>query len=422
MAIFNSLGSNYTFPFALRAVFARNTERHRLGLLSYLEERYGGKALLVYKGREAIRLALRVIGMSQKYTVGICGYTCFAVYDAVVKEGYSVRYLDIDEDDLHYSFETVKKMIQASPSMRILILQNTLGYPADIAELVAFCREREIIIIEDLAHCIGAKYINGQEAGTVGDFTVLSFSQDKTVDGVSGGALVVRNDKFSIDALSLEMETALLSLKKRKKSRTRTETNFACVELSQQWRDRMYPLFTWLIRKTYTVGVGKILHLLLKRLHLLSMPMNHLNSQKIFALPAWYCALIYSSFRQLDSITAHRRKIASIYADKLPASILSPVLLPQISVSANLRFPLFVEKREELIRYLKDQEIFVSDIWYDSPIAPKKYLQLTDYTHQCPNSERVSELMVNLPTHINVSEQEAMEIAKKVTYWVEIES
>ena len=42
----------------------------------------------------------------------------------------------------------------------------------------AICKEKDIVLIEDLAHCVGAKYLNGKEAGNVGDLVVLSFSQD----------------------------------------------------------------------------------------------------------------------------------------------------------------------------------------------------------------------------------------------------
>jgi dTDP-4-amino-4,6-dideoxygalactose transaminase len=422
MAIFNSLGSNYDFRFALRALLARNRSAHKEKLIGYLEQRYGGKALLVYKGREALRLALRIIAMQSTYTVGICGYTCYAVYDAVKKEGYGVRYLDISDGELHFSFATVKKQLQNSPSMRILILQNTLGYPADVQELVEFCRDRGILIIEDLAHCVGAKYVSGEEVGTVGDFAALSFSQDKVVDGVSGGALVVRNETFSIAETQLSMDADLLSLSRRKKTRIRKEHQFVQVAGSQQWRDRFYPLFTWIIRHTYDQGFGKFLHLFLKRLHLLSMPMNHLRERSIALLPVWYCSLIYYSFSHLDRQLLHRRKIAQIYAEQLNKSLLFPTLVPQISMSSNLRFPLLVSDPGELLAFLAREKIFVSDIWYDSPIAPKKYLQLTGYDHQCPLSEEISAHMVNLPTHVNVSEKDALHIAERVNAWLKLKS
>lgn len=409
MAVFNSLGSNYNFSFALRALLAINKESYRLQLTKYLERKYGGEVLLTYKGREALRLALRMISSGDesgiyrqdrtiKPTVGICGFTCYAVYDAIKREGYQVRYLDIIDGDLNFSFEKLVIGIHKHPSMKVLIIQNTLGFPCEMKYISKFCKDRGIVLIEDLAHSAGAKYADGQEAGTVGDFAVLSFSQDKMVDGITGGAVIVKNQESRIK-----------------------NQEFANISLKQQWKDRFYPLFTWIIRKTYGIGLGKALHAFFKKFDLLSKPMVGLQSDKIFALPDWYCYLIYKQFMDLEKDLIRRRKIASVYANGLNESILSPVkaeLTKQISIASNLRFPIFIEKRGELIAFLKKQGIFVSDIWFDSPIAPKSYLQLTDYNHDCPNSEKVSLKILNLPTHKNVSEQDAKYIVEKVNEWI----
>jgi dTDP-4-amino-4,6-dideoxygalactose transaminase len=396
MAIFNSLGSNYNFGFVLRALIAGNKESYRLQLAEYLKKKYKGEVLLTYKGREALRLALRIANLPKKYTVGICGFTCYAVYEAIKQEGYRTGYLDIADDDLNFSFEKFADGIHKYPSMKALVVQNTLGFPCDMRQISKFCKDRNIILIEDLAHSIGAKYLEGQEAGMVGDFTVLSFSQDKMIDGISGGAVIIKDQRSKIK-----------------------DQRFVNLPLGQQWKDRFYPLFTWIIRKTYGIGVGKLLHAVLKKFNLLSKPMSRLQKNEIFGLPNWYCYLIYRQFMGLEQDLILRRKIASVYADGLSKSILSGVLTAQISRGSDLRFPIFVEKRGELIAFLKKQGIFVSDIWYDSPIAPKSYLQLTDYNHECLNSEKASSMIVNLPTHRNVSEKDAKYIVEKVNEWLE---
>jgi len=58
------------------------------------------------------------------------------------------------------------------------------------------CQENKIVLIEDLAIQL-VLFIPKKEAGTVGDFTILSFSQDKVIDGISGGALIVRNTLYN---------------------------------------------------------------------------------------------------------------------------------------------------------------------------------------------------------------------------------
>jgi hypothetical protein len=215
------------------------------------------------------------------------------------------------------------------------------------------------------------------------------------IDGVSGGALILRNKNFQF-----------------------TTSNFEFLDKKKQTIDRLYPLFTFLIRKTYGIGFGKLFHAFLKTFKLLSNPMS--DSGIIHALPAWYCSLIYNEQVNLERNLAHRKKIAVEYSTNLNRKLMSEKIRSQISLSTNIRFPIFMNDREDLIKYLKNNNIFVSDIWYDAPIAPKKYLNKTNYKHNCPESEKISESILNLPTHRNVSEKDAKFIAEIINKWKSI--
>lgn len=398
MAVFNSLGSNYTADFALRAIFTGNNNYYRRQLINYLEKKYKAKkVILTYKGRESLRLALETINLqNSKVTVGICGFTCYAVYEAVIKAGYEVRYIDFEEGDLNFSMKSLLEAIQKYPSIKILVVQNTLGFPCEMENIAKYCKDRKIILIEDLAHSIGAVYSDGAEAGTVGDFTVLSFSQDKIIDGISGGALIIRNNDFELKHIVSKMPS-----------------------FKKQLQDKFYPLFTLIIRKTYSIGLGRILHAIFKKINLLSVPMTHLDKEEIYDLQNWYCRLIYRQFMYSQKDLNHRKRIAKIYKDNLPENFIFKKLDSVISLSANLRFPVMTKNRKDIINYLKKKGVYVSDIWYDSPIAPKKYLNLTNYKNECPNSEKISQMIFNLPTHRAVKEQQAKAIALEIGKWKE---
>lgn len=396
MSIFNSLGSNYNFRFVLGKFISENGKKFQSKLVNLLEEKYGGKAILTYKGREAIRLALETNNLKGT-TVGICGFTCFAVWEAVKKEGYNIEYLDIDKESLHFSAETVKKAIEKNHTIKTIIIQNTLGYPCDIENISRICREKNIILIEDLAHSIGATYKSGKEAGTVGDFVILSFSQDKMIDNVSGGALIVRDQGSGI-----------------------RNQEYANMDLGQKLKDKMYPLITFKIRKTYSIGIGRVIHRIAKLTNILSNPMLYSDYENVHTLPVEYCKNIYLQFLIFEKNLEHRRKIAHIYKSTLNKQLISENITNSlIDVSSNIRFPIFTEDRKSLINFLKKSKIYVSDIWYDAPISPKKYLNKTDYkTGSCPSSEFVSERILNLPTHINVNESTARYIAEKINIWM----
>ena len=195
MAIFNSLGSNYNFEFVLRSLFTKDAGKSRAALLGLLRKKYSGDVVLTYKGREALTLCLELSKLPKESVVAINGFTCVAVYKAVEEAGYAVELLDNELGDLNFTAKILEEKLKKNPQIKAVIIQNTLGYPCDIEEIDKICKKNNLVLIEDLAHCVGASYSSGMEAGTIGDFTCLSFSQDKMIDAVSGGALVIRNKK-----------------------------------------------------------------------------------------------------------------------------------------------------------------------------------------------------------------------------------
>ena len=382
MSIFNSFGSNYNLEYVLKSLFS-NAIGQNQKLKNFLEEKYQGKVILTYKGREALTFALKILNLPKESCVAINGFTCYAVHKAVEEAGITPICLDLGEKntDLNFAPETLEKILKENENIKVVVVQNTLGYPTDSEKIVKICREKNIILIEDLAHCVLAKYKNGEEAGSVGDFVALSFSQDKVIDAVSGGALVIRNKKY-----------------------LRSE-NFQFKEPPNQMIDRMYPLFTYKIRFLYNLGIGKILHFILKKLNLLSKPMQE-GLYNFYSLPNWYCNLVVFEFNNLPKQLNHRRETAEIYAKNLNKKILNQNIVGKISISSNLRFPIFVENRKKLIQFLKESNIFISDIWYDD-VAP-----------ECPNAVEISHIILNLPTHINATEKDALKISERINEWL----
>lgn len=390
MTVFNSLGSNYSLPFALRALFSFGGKNAEQKLIAYLESRYGGRAILTYKGREALSLA---VSMLPEGAVAINGFTCLAVYEAIAAGGRTVHYIDIPENELNFDAASLKSALASDPEIKAVAVQNTLGIPCDTQAIKTLCDERGIILIEDLAHSIGAHYVSGEEAGTVGDFVILSFSQDKVVDAVSGGALIIRNKAYA---------SAVAAPTKR-------------LSAGQQLKDRLYPILTSEIRVAYALGIGKIMHTLYRSLGLLSTPFGAMAANDVHRLPGWYCKTILQQYTNLEKTAAHRREIADVYAAHIDQRLLVPA---DTRHSANVRFPLLTGDRGDLIRSLKKKGVHISDIWYDAPVAPKKYLHRTNYNGQCPHAERMSERIVNLPTHINVSPTRARAISESVNEWL----
>lgn len=386
MAIFNSLGSNYDFKFILKSLLGSGKKTDSERLKALLEERYDGKACLFYKGREALTFALELLKLPSDSKIVINGFTCVAVFNAIRKAGYEPLCLDLEETGgLNFTAKSLEECLKKEKNLKVVIVQNTLGYPCEIGKIKSICKKNNLMLIEDLAHCVGTRYENGSEAGTIGDFTVLSFSQDKIIDAISGGALVVRNKKY----LDLDPSIKINSLK-------------------AQIKDRFYPLITLKIRFLYGLGLGKIYHVMVRSFGLMTNIMNE-SFYSYYKLPSFYAMLALSSFANLENQLSHRRKIAEVYVSTLPDKIFmfdKDKAQKAVSLSSNLRFPIFIENREDLVKSLKKRGVNVADIWY-SDVAP-----------ECLNAVTDSKKILNLPTHINVSVKEAERITKEVNKWL----
>lgn len=388
MNIFNSLGSNYNLQYVVNSIY-QDDKNKKKKLIEGLKLAYSGEVELFYKGRTAITRALIESSITPKSGVAITGFTCIAVVDAIKKAGMTPIFIDIDET-LNFSAKSLEKKV-TSENIKAVIIQNTLGFPCKIDQILAVCKKHKLVLIEDLAHSIGCTYDQKNEAGTVGDFVILSFSQDKVIDAVSGGALI------------------------RRKKLTTSPKPAATKNSDASFQDRFYPLFTYGIRKLYAVKLGKLLHVFLKSTHMLSNPMKN-DSFK--TLSDWHAGIVISEFLDVEKSVHHRRKISHIYAKEIKNSMTESALITQIDQAVCLRFPLFVEKRDNLIKFLKSHGVYVSDIWYDSPVSPKKYLMHSGYTNGlCPQSELISKKILNLPTHKNVTEEDAKAISHLINTW-----
>ncbi len=395
MSIFNSLGSNYSWRFAWRNLVSRGSKNATDLLSATLSEHYNGVTTLTYKGREALELAISQSGLPINSQIGINGFTCYVLYQAVINAGFQPVFIDITPGQTNFGPVELKHAKDKNPNLKAIIVQNTLGYPAEMDAISVFCRSQGILIIEDLAHSTGAVYDNGHEAGTVGSFTMLSFSRDKPLDSVAGGALI-----------------------DRRPLPPRTQTNpspMPVIDWRQQTINRLYPLLTSIVRTTYPIGLGRLLHYGLRRVGLLTSPMEDTRTG-LHTISSNAAPLILDKWQSRQEELSHRRQIAQIYATNLPVEL--QLIRKQLGTPVYLRFPLFVSDPISLHQFLKQHKIFISDTWYDAPVAPKRYMPSTNYQAGCcPVAEDLVKHGVNLPTHRHITPEKAENICAKIKQW-----
>ncbi|MCX8009017.1 MAG: DegT/DnrJ/EryC1/StrS family aminotransferase, partial [Patescibacteria group bacterium] len=332
------------------------------------------QVLFYNSGRSAEYEILKAFGIGKGDEVIVQAFTCVAVPNSILWVGAMPVFADID-DSYNLTVETIKKRV--SKKTKAIIVQHTFGVPAKIDEIIAFARERNIIVIEDCAHALGGSY-KGKRLGTWGDAAFFSFGRDKVISSVFGGAAIVADRKiFS--------------------------------KLLEQYKELEYPRRSWIAQQLfhpiafsvilplYNIGVGKVLLVVLQKFHLLSFPVYKEEKQGknpgLFPqrYPNALAILAYHQARKLDRMNAVRRRIAKIYAGEKKI----------IDGAIYLRYPALVTSPESVIQKFKKKGILLGN-WYQSPIDPKGVdMEKIGYTKgSCPMAEEKSMRVVNLPTLI----------------------
>lgn len=407
--LFIGQAANYRGGDIVRHLFASGSKRDSLRLREYLAKRYTpneaafeqntttnrherdtptsetisnhltiSDVYLYHNGRSALAAALKAT-IPKGSGVLVNGFTCHAVAEAIRAAGCTPVYTDIQPDTLHFNVENLKKALErhstpkkspqsstsktsapdtSTPSastpnaapIRALIVQNTLGIPIDIAPVEDFAKQHNLIIIEDLAHCAGRTYPDGREVGTVGTATALSFGKGKSVDTISGGALILR-DRQSIE--------------------TQPKRPANAPKLSDRLRDRWYPLFGRLIRTLYYIRLNKVFTGILLKLRWISRSADADLSTSVH-LPHWQAKLALRQLQILGNNPQH---------------------------DAPLRTFAFVKNRDHVLTKLEKNGYKFDEFWYEVPVSPVRYYQNQHFPEKdCPMSVWVAQHIINFPS------------------------
>ena len=113
-----------------------------------------------------------------------------------IKKGAIPVWADIEIGTRVVSLRTIKEVVTAKTKAVVVVHLYGFIIP-DIKEIASFCKDNNILLIEDVAQAMGTE-INGQKAGTFGDFGVFSFHSHKNMTTLGeGGMLVVKDKKYA---------------------------------------------------------------------------------------------------------------------------------------------------------------------------------------------------------------------------------
>ncbi|MGG7073563.1 DegT/DnrJ/EryC1/StrS family aminotransferase [Campylobacter sp. 9BO] len=164
--------------------------------------RYLGEDVLsttVSSATAALHISLLIANIQKGDEVIISGLTFVADANVVTMCGGIPVFADVNSmQDWNPNIEDIKQKV--TPKTKAIIVVHFAGYPIEnISELSNFCKERDIILIEDVAHAVGASY-DGKKCGTFGDMACFSFFSNKNLSTGEGGMFVTKNIGFDKQA------------------------------------------------------------------------------------------------------------------------------------------------------------------------------------------------------------------------------
>ncbi len=309
----------------------------------------------VANGTEALHLALRAVGIGLGDEVITAGNSFVATTYAISHAGAMPVIVDINPTDHNIDVGLIERAI--TTRTKAIVPVHLYGQPADMDTIRELADRHGLKIVEDSCQAHGADY-KGKRTGSLGDAGCFSFYPGKNLGAFGDGGAVTTNDPEVADRLRL-----LRNYGQREKN----------VHSVMAFNSRLDTL---------------------------------------------QAAVLIVKLPYLDDWNNQRRKAAAWYRQYLHDSEL---VLPIENEGSRHVYHLFVAKhdhRNQLVEYLKDQQIYCG-IHYPSPLHHAgPYAGARTIPHKLPVCSDLANKIFSLPMFPGISEEQIRRVSKAVQSFV----
>ena len=151
-------------------------------------------AVAVNSCTAALHLSLIVAGVGPGDEVVTTPLTFCATANVIVHAGATPVFADVDPHTMNLTPESA--VAATTPRTRAWIPVHFAGRPIDAAGFGLEARRRNIVVIEDAAHCVEG-ISNGAKIGTTADLTCFSFYATKNLTTGEGGMVTTASDEWA---------------------------------------------------------------------------------------------------------------------------------------------------------------------------------------------------------------------------------
>jgi len=142
-------------------------------------------------GSDALLLAQMAIGIEPDDEIITAPFTFAATAGSIARLRARPVFVDIDPD----TFNIDERQIEAAitPRSRAIMPVHLFGLPANMDAILELARKHHLLVIEDAAQAIGARW-KEKGIGSLGTFGCFSFFPSKNLGGAGDGGMITTND------------------------------------------------------------------------------------------------------------------------------------------------------------------------------------------------------------------------------------
>ena len=323
------------------------------------------KTLLTTSCTHALEMAALLLRLQPGDEVIVPAFTFVSTASAFMLYGAKPIFVDVRQDTLNIDIDQVEAAITSRT--KAICVVHYGGIACEMERLVKISRDHNLVLIEDNAHGLFAKY-KGKYLGTFGALATQSFHETKNITCGEGGALIINDPSLSERAEIL-----------REKGTDRTKFLRGQVDK-----------YTW-------VDVG--------------------SSWVISDLLA---AILYGQLLRADEIYLQRIKIWSRYHNELASwassnSVITPTVPDGCEHTGHvyhLRFQRGIQ-RDKFIEHLKNLDIYA--VFHYQPLHLSTVgRSIGGKDGQFPITESAGDCLIRLPLFNTMSEDEQSHVIESV--------
>ncbi|HXX16975.1 MAG TPA: DegT/DnrJ/EryC1/StrS family aminotransferase [Candidatus Eremiobacteraceae bacterium] len=151
-------------------------------------------------GTDALMLALMAAEIGPGDEVITTPFSFVATAGAIVQVGAKPVFVDMEPTTFNLDPGNIGAAITGKT--RAIVPVHLFGLPADLDPILDIAKNKNLLIIEDAAQAIGARY-RDRCAGTIGDFGCFSFFPSKNLGAAGDGGLITTNNPAFAERLKM---------------------------------------------------------------------------------------------------------------------------------------------------------------------------------------------------------------------------